>query len=188
MQSTIAGYRTSSCRGLTLAEILVVVIILGIAAAVVVPMIGNTDGLKATSAARHIVSTLLFAQTNAISSQQQYQVVFDSANDSFEVQDKDGEIIADPVKKMPTGAANPDDYLYKVRLAGDGGGEGKVRIDSANFDGGNKVWFDRLGAPHSGAIADGSPALTVGQVVISAGDTNFTINVEPVTGRVKISE
>ena len=40
------------CAGFTLVEILVVVIILGIASAVIVPQIGNSNDLKAAAAAR----------------------------------------------------------------------------------------------------------------------------------------
>ena len=61
-----------------------------------------------------------------------------------------------------------------------------VKIDSVNFDGTNVVWFDLLGAPHSGAIGASPTPLTVGSVVITAGDRNITINVEPVTGRIQI--
>ena len=87
-----ATKRNKQQGGFTLAEVLVVLVILGIAATVVIPMIGDTSGMRVTSAARLLASTLLFTQTAAISQQQQYQVVFDVAGESYEVQDAAGNV------------------------------------------------------------------------------------------------
>ena len=89
------AYLNKKQKGFTLAEVLVVLVILGIASAIVIPMIGDTSNLRASSAARQIASTLLFTQTSAITDQQQYQVVFDSVNNCYEVQDQDGDVISE---------------------------------------------------------------------------------------------
>ena len=59
--------------GFTLAEVLVVLFILGIASVIVIPMIGDSSDLQVTSAARQIASALLFAQTASITDQQPCQ-------------------------------------------------------------------------------------------------------------------
>src|SRR5687767_12905751 len=53
----------------TLIEILVVVLIIGIAAAIVVPQLGTRDDMKAASAARVIMADLIYAQNLAITQQ-----------------------------------------------------------------------------------------------------------------------
>ena len=77
--------RYGNSKGFTLAEVLVVLIILGIAATIVIPMIGDTSGMRVTSAVRHISSTLMFAQTAAISAQQPVQVIFDADAESYDL-------------------------------------------------------------------------------------------------------
>ena len=52
--------------GFTLVEILVVVIILGIAGAIIVPSIGTRNDLKAAAAARVIMADLIYTQNLAI--------------------------------------------------------------------------------------------------------------------------
>ena len=163
--------------GFTLAEMLVVLIIIGIAATIVIPMVGNTSGMQVTSAARHISSTLMFAQTSAISAQQPFQVVFDADAESYEVRDADGNAVDDPVI---AGRAYRVDYTSDSRLR-------NVRIETVNFDGGGKVWFDRLGTPLSGPDKDNLTDLNVGRVNIQAGDEIMTITVEPITGRININ-
>ena len=164
--------------GFTLAEVLVVLVILGIAATIVIPMVGNTNGMQVTSAARHISTTLLFAQTSAIAAQQPFQVVFDADNECYEVLDADGNVVFDPA--IPDQAFRVD-YPNDARLH-------KVRITTANFDGGSKVWFDRLGMPYSGADKDNLTVLNAGSVGIQAGENTVTITVEPITGKININE
>ena len=169
--------RSGNSTGFTLAEVIVVVIILGIAATVIIPMISDTSGMRVTSAARHISSTILFAQTSAISNQQHLQVVFDADAETYEVQNADGAVIPDPIipgKNLRT------DYLNDPRLR-------NIKIETANFDGGAKVWFDRLGMPYSGPDKDNLNALNTGSVSVQSGDNTMTITVEPITGRILIN-
>ncbi|MBN1764296.1 MAG: type II secretion system protein [Sedimentisphaerales bacterium] len=159
-------------KGFTLVEMLVVIVIIGIAATVVIPMIGDNSDMQLTSASRKLITDLLWAQTVSISTQQRYQVVFDTANETYEIQDQDGTVINDPITKAPARMDyTVDNYLRSVEIA------------TANFDGHNSVWFDRMGAPYSGAIIDNTP-LTSGQIVLAGGEQTVTVNVEPVTGRI----
>ena len=161
----------------TLAEVLVVVVILGIAGAVIIPMISDSTGLQASSAARQIVSALLFAQTASIAHQEQYQVVFDAAAESYEIQDSSGAVIDSPVSPGTDYRISfPDIPQMK-----------SVMIDVVDFDGTDRVWFDRLGAPYSGAI-DAKTPLGSGKVTVRAGSSSYTVSVEPVSGRIKVEE
>ncbi len=161
----------------TLVEVLVVLAILGIACLVILPMISNTHDMQASSATRQIVSTILYAQTLAISRQKEYQVVFDSVHDTYSVRDASGNVAEDP---SASGRLFQIDYDQDDRLPA-------VDIESAVFDGGSVVWFDRMGAPYSGTVGSGPP-LTTGNVILSAGETRFRIDVIPVSGRVQVTE
>src|SRR5690349_20053776 len=72
-----------SRRGFTLVEILAVVVILGIASAIIVPNMGTRDDMRATAAARTLVADLIYAQNQAISSGKWVYVKFDTANNKY---------------------------------------------------------------------------------------------------------
>ena len=74
-------------KGVTLMELIVVMVIIAIGAALTVPNIGGwLPNYRLRSAARDVASTLRFAQIKAVSSNTTYQVVFDTANDSYIIQ------------------------------------------------------------------------------------------------------
>ncbi len=158
-------------------EVLVVVVILGIASVIAVPLISDTTDLQASSAARQIVSTLLFAQTSAIAKQETYQVVFDADAEAYSVQDAAGNVIDDPVIAGKTMEVS---YPDSPRLT-------DVTIETATFNGTDRIWFDRLGAPYSGNPVSNTP-MTNGTVTVQAGETAVTVTVEPVTGRISVND
>src|SRR4051812_47762470 len=65
--------------GFTLAEILAVVVILGIASAIIIPQIGTRDDMRVKAAARTLIADLIYAQNLAISTGQTVYVRFDVA-------------------------------------------------------------------------------------------------------------
>jgi prepilin-type N-terminal cleavage/methylation domain-containing protein len=166
-----------ACDGFTLAEILLVVLIIAIAAMIAVPMMGSMDSVQIRSAANMIAADLEYAKSMAISRQEYYSVVF-PANDYYEVHDHNGIIIKHPVTKL----------AYKVDFSSDSR-LNKVVIDSADFDPGSSdaITFDYLGSPYSGSGTSPNP-LNSGTISIRAGDFTETISVEPVTGFISITD
>lgn len=158
-------------HGFTLAEMLVTLVILGVAAMVVVPSINNTTDMQVTSAARQLVSDLLFAQTFSISQKQPYQVVFNAANESYEVQDSStSSVITHPITKAPYSMS----FLTNKHLK-------DVRITAVNFDSGNLVKFNSLGMPHN---SSGTQLAALGTVILTAGPHTMNVTVEPISGRI----
>src|SRR5260221_11201513 len=89
-------------RAFTLVEILVVVVILGITAAIVVPQIGTQSDLKAAAAAREIMADLIYAQNRSIATQTKHYVVFNTTAGSQSYRIKMGSALVDipqPVTK-----------------------------------------------------------------------------------------
>lgn len=159
-------------RGFTLVEIIIVVVVLAIAAALAIPLISSAADMQVRSAANMIAADLEYAKSLAISSQRNYSMVFDTANESYEIQDPDGSVISHPT--MPS-----QSFLI---VFGNDRRLDDVNIASANFDSTQKITFDYLGSPYNGS---GNP-LNSGQVVLSADSFTLRVNVEAVTGYVSI--
>ena len=160
--------KKSLCGAFTLAELIIVVVIISIAALLAVPMITSAADSQIRSAANMIAADLEYAKSMSISRQQDYSVVFDAAAESYEIRDESGSVIEHPVK---VGTNFAVDLSSESRLS-------EVRIKSASFDSTSTISFDYLGSPFNGS----GSALNNGSVVLEAGDYEMTITVQPVTG------
>ncbi len=160
----------------TLVELIVVMVILAIAAMLAVPMISSAADVQVRSAANMIAADLDYAKSMAISRQQYYSVVFDSANESYEVHNSGGTVIDHPIK---AGSNFKVDLRSDSRLS-------RVDIFNADFDPESQpaVSFDYLGSPYSGT-GTANP-LNSGQITLQAGSFSMTVTVEPMTGYVTI--
>ena len=173
--------RCARRSGFTLIEILVVVIILGIAAAIIVPHIGSRSDLKATSAARLIMADLIYAQNRSISQQKPHFVQFDAANETYRVMDEVNptvKIITHPVEQSPFAVAIGPGGPAPLR---------DVMIDSVSFDGQSILSFDEMGTPYAyNAGTNVSTALTSGMITIRCKEMLLNIIIEPFTGELRL--
>lgn len=151
--------------GFTMVEIVIVIVVIGIAALLAIPMMSSASSLQLRSAANMLAADLEYAKSTAISRGQNYSVVFDTGADSYKIVGPDGNPIEHPVKR---GFDYVVSFQNESRL-------NRVGIASANFNGTQTVTFDCLGSPDSG-----------GSVVLQADTATETINVEPVTGFISI--
>ena len=168
--------------GFTLIEILVVVVILGIAAAIVVPAIGSRSDLKATSAARMIMADLIYAQNRSISQQKKHYVRFDKAAQQYEVLEQ---ITPSAVLiKHPVEASD-----FVVKLGADGAKPIQdVTFETADFDNKAILAFDELGTPHSyDAATKALTAMSAGKIVLNCRDIKLTITIEPFSGELRLN-
>lgn len=172
-------------RGFTLAEILVVVVILGIASALIVPQMGTRDDLKVAAAARLVMADLIYAQNRAITMQTMHYVRFDvtATPRAYTLVTAlppvtSGDYVTHPINKT----------RYTVTL-GAGGTPGlqDVTLISANFDSKTTIAFDALGTPYA-CDATGATAvpLTDGRITLTSGSISMTITVQAYTGEISV--
>ena len=175
--STGTRHPVRGLAGFTLVEILVVVVILGIAATIILPQIGNRDDLRTASMARALMADLSYAQGQAVTLQRPQYVRFDLANNRYEVLDRltpTEQVITHPVHNNP----------FRVAL-----GSGRtdnlkdVVLDTVSFDAQPVIMFDELGTPRAyNPTTHTSAAMVAGSVRLKSRAYTLTITVEPYSG------
>lgn len=169
-------------RGFTLVEILVVVVILGIASAIIIPQIGSRDDLIAAAGARVLMSDLIYAQNRAIAVQKPHYVQFVGQQYTLLTRDSDASplyAITHPITKDP----------YAVTFGAANSGLEKVAIGTFSFGGPSVLGFDELGSPVAYDVGTNTstPLATSGTISISCGDITLTVSVEPYTGETLVN-
>jgi prepilin-type N-terminal cleavage/methylation domain-containing protein len=168
-------------RGFTLAEILTVLVILGIASAIIIPQIGTRSDLIAAAAARSVMADMLYAQNRAIATQKPHFIEFNGQTYTVSTRDTSASAlytITNPISNAP----------YTVTLGAQGSGLANASIASVSFSSQTMMGFDELGSPFS--YIKGSNTMTpmaeTGTVTISSGPINLQILVEPYTGELTV--
>ena len=156
----------------TVVELMVVLIIVSIAALLAIPMLSSAGSTQVRSAANILAADIEYAKNLAITRQQNYYIVFNTSDNSYQIRDKDGIVIAHPVN---SGKNFEVSFSNDSRL-------GRVKIKSADFDSSNTLFFDYLGSPYSGS----SNPLNSGEVVLEADSCSLTVSIQAVTGYLTI--
>ena len=181
----VQHYRNKPGDGFTIAELLMVMMIIGIVSAIVPAVINNHDRLEVEAAGSQLASMLTYAQSRAVTRQERLQMVFNPCADSYELQAEDGAVLDDPVKHMPYGVSNPQQFQMKMDFPNTKQFR-QVKITQADFDGSETIWFDQLGAPHGGSICAGAGPMSSGVIALLCGSETITLSVEPITGKVQV--
>ncbi|MCK5472643.1 MAG: hypothetical protein KAI59_01310, partial [Planctomycetes bacterium] len=150
--------------------------IIAIAAMITTPMVTSATSVQIHSAANVIAADLEYTKSMAIGKGMDFAVVFDKENESyqlFKVKDETLETIENPLTKE----------LYEVKFSTDSR-LNRVDIVDVDFDGSDEIRFDYMGNPKNN---DGTDLQTQGTVTLNAGGTDITIEVEPITGFILIS-
>lgn len=152
-------------RGFTAIELILVIVILGILAAVAYPRFQAAPGFRVSAAAQAIAADIRYAQSQAVSTQYNYKVYFYAGSNSYSVYQVNRSSGAETIKNHPFKAGN-----YTVALA--------TEYSGAAIGSDYTVEFNYLGAP----ITGGGSSVTV-----SGGGESKTITVQANIGRVTIS-
>lgn len=164
----------------TLLEMLVTVVVLGIAGALLIPAMGETGILRVQGALRMLVSDMTFIQSDAVAFQERRAIVFDVANNAYTLITVPGNNL-DPENNTLYDPSRPGGrYVVSLNDAR----FGDSRITNVNFDNNAYLIFDALGGP----IADPTTntASNGGSIQVSGMRQNFRITVDAFTGRIRV--
>lgn len=183
-------------RGYTLIELLIVIGILGLAGALLVPMIGDRGNFDTQAAVRRLVADLSFAQSDALAHQEHRRLVFlpDEGNEgrfrgwaivrlqqdqlATEFDPSAANYVQDPI--APAGFAGH----YIVDLIADGR-FGEAYIAEVEIDGGQPfVTYDEMG----GTVTFSNQPGTGGTIVLRGGSSTYRITIEGITGRIQVAD
>lgn len=156
--------RAHRSGGYTLVEVLMVVMIMGIAAAMVMPRMKGTNAFTAEGALRAIIADLAYAQNDAVALQQGRRVVFDVENNQLKITDDNDNSIEAPW----LGGSYVIDLSSNPQYGG-------VQIESVDFDDETTLRFDDMGGPSAG-----------GTIRVRSEELYFDIVIAPLTGRTSV--
>jgi len=166
--------RCPDCRahlGFTLVELLIVIILLGIAAGLALPMLGDSKQLQLREAARLLAADIELTQNESIAHGNDPRLIkFDTANNQYWIAPASapGTPITDLVRQEP---------LLVSFGTGRASGLSLVTIQSVNLDGDDELRFDAYGLPDQ---------TTTASVTLAAGAATLTVQVAPGSGEVTI--
>jgi prepilin-type N-terminal cleavage/methylation domain-containing protein len=168
------GSLTHRRNAFTLAEILIVVIILGIVAALVIMSTAGTEATAAAAGADVVARDLELARSEAQRLQTFITVTFSEANDSYEITDAANNIITHPL-------TNTAETIFINNEIEDS----EVSITSVDFGSGSTVVvFDQNGEPLASDKV--SPISSDSKIVVTSGSASYSVKVAPITGRVLV--
>lgn len=181
---TIVRTRSSLRSGFTLIEMLSVVVILAIVAMVAVPELSASDEMTADAAARVLVSDLLYAQSQAIATQQMQYVSFTSADAN-----SSGGYGIYAATPLTTPVTNPvSQKPYTVAFGSESEFE-NAKLNSVSLDGtANTVLaFDELGQPYAGTTTGTPvPISSIATITLQSGARTLVLSIEPDTGNITL--
>ncbi len=169
-------------RGYTLLEVMIVVVLLGIAAAVVAPNLRGSEPIRVQTAVRSLASDIMFAQSDALAYQQRRAVVLDPAANTYWIAEVTGNSVDFATDAMYKVDGPDQRFLVSIDdLSG-----GAAQLISADFDGLEMIVFDELGGPVADLTSD-TPASGGSLVIGGDNGLQFRLRVEPYTGRVTVA-
>lgn len=188
------GPRRPGCRAYTLAELIIVIAVLGLASAIVVPSLQNEDSSDVQAAVRKLIGDLSFAQTDALAHQEFRRVHFyedgrgycitrESAATFRNAFDGDtADYITDPLGSAGAIGRYIVDYSLDARFR-------NLEIESVSIDveDGRDIIYDALGGTVNptvgGAIAPGAG----GTVVMVSGRFRYEVTIAAFTGKLTVT-
>lgn len=153
--------------GYTLAELSIVVLILGVLTSAAVPHVTAVlDQHRVMASATRIAADINFARRNAITYGKVRSVSFDVVNDLYQIPG-----IPDPI--------SPASTSYDVTLSETGY---PTDLSSVNFDTQSVLTYNIFGQPLVGGI----PMVADGTIVVASGSSSRSVVVDPVTGKAAV--
>lgn len=195
MRATIQGKpRFEPRRGFTLIEVLIVVVLLGIAGALVIPSMQQVGVLRVQAAVRSLVADITYVQGDAVAFQQRRAVwfgqvpQFNQGTGTFDYVAGNGYTLAEvtgPALDLTANAmVDPDRPTQPYTRNFDDDRFHGARLENVDFNGGAILIFDELGGPVRDL--DGPEPGTGGSLDVRGSGSIFSVNIEAYTGRITV--
>jgi len=179
MPGGLTSFAARRRSAFTMIEMLCVVVIMGIAAALVYAQMAGQGYVQAESAARNITSDLLLAQNEAIATQLPVYVSFNLGSATSNGIAPSSYALCSTLSPNAIFLTNPlsqQSYTNSWQNA-------SWSISSVSFGGQSYMDFNSLGEPET---TPGTPITSAATVnIVSAGYT-FTITIQPYTGDITV--
>lgn len=160
-------------RGFTLIELMIVMVIIGIAFGLALPFIGDSKELRLREAARMLAADLEFAQSESIAHPDNLRIVkFNSSTSEYWITS----VSASPTDTPITDPARNTPFLVQFGI-GRAEGIGGVTIASYSLGGDNAICFDAYGAPDQ---------TTTASITLACGPETVTVQIAPGSGEISI--
>lgn len=171
-------------KGLSYIEIMIIVIILGVVAAVAMPNFSSTNLAKLDNAASEVADAIQFARAESIRTKIPYGIIADATTNRIRVYRLLG-LTATYDVYHPI-----DKQLYDIQLTTDAFVSGVV-LDSASFSftgssATTYVHFSDVGTPEYTTSGGTDYMLTSGTIILSYRGQQRTLSIAPMTGRVTV--
>lgn len=159
--------------GFTIIELVMVIVLIAIMAALAIPKFDSYYAIKLGGAARKLLFDIRYAQRLAIAQHDSYGVEFNTAANTYRIYKvSDNSTAIEPLSR----SSFLVDYTANTEFK-------DIDITSVNFGGTTKIAFSSLGVPKNGSGVD----LSVnGTVTISYKGSSQTITVIPNTGKASL--
>lgn len=178
--------RRKTLRGFTMIETIMVIVILGILAALTIPRFNSFYGIKLAGAVKSAVSDIRYVQQFAVSHHADSRIEFTTAPDSYRAcycNETDGACASGTCTSGANWSAIPDPFTrgaLRIDFTSDPQYRG-IEITSPSFSG-STLRFNWQGIPKDGG---GTNLASEGSVVFSYQGNSETLYVSPATGRVR---
>jgi len=159
-------------RAFTLLELLIVIVLIGIAATMAIPMLSGTDGTRVRAAGNLLAADLGFAQVESIThATDPCVVVFDQANGSYTIA---------RASAPTTPITDPGTNQSFVTTFGTGRASelGGVSIQGYSLGGDDTLGFGMYGQ---------TDQTTAASVTLQSGSVTLTVQVDPTSGETSIT-
>ena len=185
--------RSAAPRSYTLSELIMVMTVLALAAALLIPHMVGIDSMTVQAAVRLLIADLSFAQSDALANQEFRRVVFyaDGTGYCILIVDRFDEVtpadLNDPgVNYVYDPLGNMGRYIVDYTVGGrfEGVSITEATLDGTALSSRPQITYDQLGGT---VQTDSSPGIG-GSIVLTFKDSSYRITVSPFTGKLTVIE